>query len=213
MVGLEREGAVPTSEHGHEQASAGVRPLEAFGIIDAVLDDDEVVALFSISLLVNVVFSWSISRRALSAAAALSACAAASLTRLDARHIFAFVSSARRLASRCVATLWRSVLARRRASRVCIAWRCFFYGTLTWRRSSSCYDSSRVAGVSPKHSASLLWRCVASRTAYGAVQMPTRRSGPDSTKPPTRLRWPSSEPHTRILSTQMQTDVLNASVH
>jgi hypothetical protein len=29
----------------------------------------------------------------------------------------AFVSSARRLASRCVAALWRSVLARRRASR------------------------------------------------------------------------------------------------
>ena len=108
VVGLERERAVPTAEHGHEQRPAGVRPLEAVRIIDAVLDDDEVVALTFDFPPVKVVFSWSISRSALSAAAALSACAAASLTRLDARHIFAFVSSARRLASRCVATLWRS---------------------------------------------------------------------------------------------------------
>ena len=32
---------------------------------------------------------------------------------------------------------WLVCFVRRRASRVCIAWRCFFYGTLTWRRSSS----------------------------------------------------------------------------
>ena len=45
VVGLERERAVPTPEHGHEQRPAGVRPLEPFGIVDAVLDDDQVVAL------------------------------------------------------------------------------------------------------------------------------------------------------------------------
>ena len=45
VVGLERERAVPTPEHGHEQASTRMRPLEPFGIVDAVLDDDEVVAL------------------------------------------------------------------------------------------------------------------------------------------------------------------------
>ena len=45
MVGLEGERAVSTSKHGHEQASTGVRPLEPFGIVDSIFDDDEVVAL------------------------------------------------------------------------------------------------------------------------------------------------------------------------
>ena len=47
-------------------------------IVDSIFDDDEVVALVLDFSSVNVVFSWSISRRALSAAAAESACAAAS---------------------------------------------------------------------------------------------------------------------------------------
>ena len=45
VVGLEREGPVPPPEHGHEQASSRVGPLEAFGIVDPIFDDDEVVAL------------------------------------------------------------------------------------------------------------------------------------------------------------------------
>ena len=44
VVGLEREGPVSTAEHGHEQRPSRMRPLEAVRVVDAVLDDDEVVA-------------------------------------------------------------------------------------------------------------------------------------------------------------------------